>query len=229
VNRVPDLILLPGLGANDRLFQYQAVSLPGSLVSPAWPSHREGESLAGFARRLAATLPDHRPRFVGGASFGGMVALELAALVRPEAVILIGSCTTSKAVSPWLRVLGRLCSRLPESFFRGRPWTSPVLLPIFGLPGAAERKLFWEMAAAVDPAFLRWGCRAILSWRPTAYDGPVFHLHGSADRIIPVHRVRPSQVVKGAGHLLSLSHPVETTDFLSRILGEVRGLSQTKS
>ena len=228
---VADLLLLPGLGADERLFQYQArrVARPYGHPSVAFPPR--GRSRSPGSRSVSPrAFPTDRPRFVGGASFGGMVALELAALVRPEAVVLIGSCTTSESGSrhgcACLGVSAHACPRASSERVRG-PHLS--LLPMFGLPGRGERRLFSEMASAVEPGFLKWGCRAILSWRPAAYDGPVFHLHGSADRIIPLHRVRPSHVVKGAGHLLSLSHPVETTDFLSRILEEVRGLSQTKS
>ncbi len=97
---------------------------------------------------------------------------------------------------------------------------SPILLLKLGQLRPAERRLFWDMATRVAPGFFKWGCRAMLSWRPTAHDVPVFHLHGSADRIIPVHRVRATQVLSGAGHLLPLSHPVETSTFLSRVLAQ---------
>jgi pimeloyl-ACP methyl ester carboxylesterase len=220
IAHVPDILLLPGLGADGRLFRDQAAALPGRILTPPWPSLRPEESLSGFAQRLATSLPAEIPPVIGGASFGGMVALELAAIVRPKAVVLVGSCTGPEAVAPALRALGRFCASVPETLFRPRPWTSPVLLPMFGQLHPAERLLFWEMACGVQPGFLKWGCQAVLSWRPTTHDVPVFHLHGSEDRIIPVQRVRPTQVVQGAAHLLSLSHPVQTSDFLSRIVRE---------
>ena len=77
------------------------------------------------------------------------------------------------------------------------------------------------MAESVPPAFLRWGCRAILSWRPTPVTAQVFHLHGSADRLIPLSRVRPTTVIHGAGHLPTLSHPDETNAFLLQALQQL--------
>jgi pimeloyl-ACP methyl ester carboxylesterase len=214
----PDLLLLPGLGADARLFQRQAAAMPGTIFTPPWPPLRRDDSLADFARRLAASLPADLPRVIGGASFGGMVALELAAIIGARTVVLLGSCTGPEAVSPTLRMLGRSLVGLPESTLRVRPWMLPFLSPPLGPLGSTERHLLLEMAATVDPAFLKWGCEAILSWQPAVHGASVFHLHGSADRIIPVDRVRPTQIVQGAGHVLTLSHPAETTEFLSHVI-----------
>jgi pimeloyl-ACP methyl ester carboxylesterase len=217
---VSDLVLLPGLGADRRLFQEQAAALPVPVIVPDWPAPGPGESLPGFARRVAERLPGP-VGVIGGASFGGMVALEAATLLQPKAVVLLGSCTTPAAVAPTLRWLGRFFVRLPERCFRPRPWAAPLLQLMFGQLRSAERRLFWDMVSVVPPGFIRWGCQAILSWLPTAPGVPVFHLHGSADRLIPVRRVRPTQTLESAGHLLNLSHPIETTEFIARVLAEV--------
>ena len=76
------------------------------------------------------------------------------------------------------------------------------------------------MAAEVPSSFYKWGCSAILSWRPSPVTCPVFQLHGDSDQIIPLDRVRPTptQVVRGGGHLLSLSHPAEVTAFISGVV-----------
>ena len=215
-----DLVLLPGLAADHRLFDHQVGALNGRVLVPEWPAVAPGESLAAFARRLADSLPSPVPDVVGGASFGGMVALEVAAVLRPKAVVLLGSCTTPLAIAPVLRAAGRLAGALPTEFFRARPWTSPLVLPRFGRLETPERRLFWSMASGTPPTFLRWGCRAVLSWRPTPVAVPVFHLHGSLDRIIPARRVRATELVEGGGHLLSLTHPVATSEFLARVLAD---------
>jgi pimeloyl-ACP methyl ester carboxylesterase len=73
------------------------------------------------------------------------------------------------------------------------------------------------MAAAVPASFLKWACGAVLSWQPTPSTVPVFHIHGDRDRLIPIDRVRPTDVVAGGGHLVSLTHPAEVTAFLRRV------------
>ena len=207
------------MGADARLFGAQMTSL--NIKVPPWPEPSPGDSLQAYACRVASALTD-APAIVGGASFGGMVALELAALIRPKAVILVGSCTGPASVAPYLRMIGSVAIHLPVAAFRPRPWTSPLVVPKFGQLDAGQRKLFWDMAAGTSPAFFRWACSAVLSWQPSPHDVPIFHLHGDHDRLIPLKRVKPTKIVEGAGHLLSLTHPEPVTAFIE---GVVRGVA----
>jgi surfactin synthase thioesterase subunit len=71
---LPSLALLPGLGADRRLFQELEKEVPG-LIVPAWPLPPWGDRLDDLAARLVPSLPADRPLFLGGSSFGGFVAL----------------------------------------------------------------------------------------------------------------------------------------------------------
>jgi pimeloyl-ACP methyl ester carboxylesterase len=208
------LVLLPGLGADERLFAAQREVFPDLLV-PSWPAPQPRETLPSFAGRLAEAIPRSAPLYLAGASFGGMVALELAALVRPRAVILIGSCAGPHAVTPLVRHLRGLARALPAGFFRPRRWSLPLVLPWFGRLTAGQREVFWSMGAKTPASFLKWGVSAILSWRPTPVTAPVWHIHGSDDRLIPLRLVRPDRVVAGGGHLLTLTHPREVNAYLA--------------
>jgi pimeloyl-ACP methyl ester carboxylesterase len=93
---------------------------------------------------------------------------------------------------------------------------SAMIARWFGATSEEHRELFAAMLDATPLPFLRWACRAILSWPgvielPT----PVRHIHGDRDRIIPVRRVNADRIVPGAGHLLTLTHPDAVNDFLA--------------
>jgi len=93
------VILLHGLVADDRLFQPQRAAIP-SLITPRCIPPRPSESLNAYARRLADRLDPGRTCFVGGVSFGGAVALEMAVHLRAQACFLIGS-VRRRSELPW--------------------------------------------------------------------------------------------------------------------------------
>ena len=211
------VVLLPGLGADRRLFD--SVRLAGQeLVIPQWPVPDEGDSVGTFAARLTGAVPKAEAVFLGGASFGGMVALELAALVRPRGVFLIGSCSGPDAVTRLARPLAALASLVPESVLGPRPWAMRRAASVFGRLSHEQRELFVSMACGTRASFIRWGVGAILSWRPSAQAAPVHHIHGSHDWLIPLARVHPDCVVQGGGHLLTLTHPEQVGQFMSDVL-----------
>src|SRR5687767_7745630 len=86
----PPLILLSGMGADERVFAPQLQAFP-QLVVPKWIEPKADESLASYAARFAAGVDPKQPCFIGGASFGGFVAMEMARHLDAIAVFLIGS------------------------------------------------------------------------------------------------------------------------------------------
>src|SRR4051794_1621671 len=89
------IILLPGMAADDRLFRLQRDTLPG-LITPAWIEPCDREPLIAYARRIARCIDPGGPCFVGGASFGGLVALEMAVHLRAEACFLVASVRSDR-------------------------------------------------------------------------------------------------------------------------------------
>src|ERR1043165_10147598 len=92
------LLLLPGMGADERLLAPQRAEFP-DLVVPRWIPALRGESLADYARRLASSLGPAQDRWIGGVSLGGMVALEMAPILRPRGVVLRSEEHTSELQS----------------------------------------------------------------------------------------------------------------------------------
>ncbi len=131
MNSAPQLILLPGLGADERLLEPQRRAFP-QLIVPPWIPPRTKESLADYAARMAESVThctphalreekplaereerphaereEYKPRLVlGGVSFGGMLAYEMARHLKPDAVVLIASCRNRRGLR-WLYRAGR--------------------------------------------------------------------------------------------------------------------------
>ncbi|MCA9173934.1 MAG: alpha/beta hydrolase [Planctomycetales bacterium] len=217
------LVLFSGLGADESVFAPQRLAFPELLV-PAWRVPDRGESFIDYCGAYAEQLRREGPCIVGGASFGGMVAQQVASLVPTRAVVLIGSACLPNELPRTVRWSRPL-----------RPAIQPVLMKL--LQGAAAcggrvlgRWLSPHVAGVVrqfcrsNPAVLSWSLRQLMVWRPPApLDCPVYRIHGERDRVIRL-RCRltpPGRVVPGGGHVISLTHAREVNDFLREVLADV--------
>ncbi|HEY7863014.1 MAG TPA: alpha/beta fold hydrolase [Thermoanaerobaculia bacterium] len=208
------LILLPGLGADARMFDpLREAGL--DFESPAWIAPRATERLTEYAARFAEKIRSEEPVVLGGASLGGMVALEMARHLRPLSVVLLSSCRSPQAIRPALRRLGKASTAIRNApvvpAFVAGSWLAHWL----GASTAEAARNVRAMFADASPEFVRWGLRAVLEWEGCPDPGvPVRHLHGGKDLLIPATRVTADLVVPGAGHVPSLTHPEAVSLFL---------------
>jgi pimeloyl-ACP methyl ester carboxylesterase len=211
------IILLSGMAADERLFESQMAAFPNLRVQP-WIPPRPGESLRKYAARLTPMIDPGQPCIVGGASFGGVVALEVAVAAHISALgcILIGSVRSPSGL-PWRwRLLHPVTALGPD--------TLQVLVGLvawFGHPFLARgvlRRL--KRLARPEAAFVRWAMCAVVRWRPSpaVRRVRVFHIHGSADRVLPVALARPDVIVPGGAHALSLFSPQAVNEFIADVV-----------
>jgi len=186
------ILLLPGMAADERLFESQLARF-SHLKVPSWIEPFPRESLQAYAARLAKVVDPSVPCIIGGASFGGIIALEMSPHLQTMACVLIGA-----ARSPKEKVIASVgCVVLARG---------------------TVRRL--KRLSQTESAFVRWAICAVLRWSPSpaAQAMLVDHIHGSADRIFPVELVRPSVIVPGGSHALSLFSPGAVNDFLIRVI-----------
>jgi pimeloyl-ACP methyl ester carboxylesterase len=178
---------------------------------------RQSRRFESGACSTASELHINEPFDLGGSSFGGMVALELARHLSPRHVFLFGSCRSPHSVARSLRTLRRLAPAVPDRLLHPPRLLRPIVARWFGATSAAHVHLFAEMLAATPTAFIRWASKAVFSWPGVAeLPMPIHHVHGDRDRLIPIRRVQPDLVIRGAGHLLNLTHPDAVNDFITR-------------
>ncbi len=210
------LILLPGLGADYRLLEPQRAAFP-QLIVPPWIAPRRRESLPDYAARLAETVSPvrDRPLILGGVSFGGMLAYEMAKHLRPDATVLIASCRARRGLRGVYRMGRWLLPLLPAPAWSvAKLLSGPVVQMRRGVP--SERKaLTVRMFKDSDSRFMHWTLQAILNWTPSPPPPtPVFHIHGGRDPLIPSHRVEADRLIPDGGHLINVTHADEVNAFL---------------
>jgi pimeloyl-ACP methyl ester carboxylesterase len=205
------IFLLPGMNGDDRLFRQQKACFP-NLVVPRWITPSPRDSLASYARRLAQAIDPRGPCFIGGASFGGPVALETARHLDALACFLIGSFSLPGQL-PWrVRVLRPLSHLGPDRVRRAACFLHKYLGSVS--PRFVSHTI--KRYAEPESDFLRWASLAILAWKPDRLpDTPLYHIHGELDRTLPARLVKADAIVPGCGHLVSCRAPDEVNQFLS--------------
>src|SRR5437773_567752 len=118
----PRLVLFSGLGIPPRLLTPQLdIAASGTRVELIdWPDIRAGETMSGFAQRIARSIDvqPHEPLYLGGMSFGGFVALEVAQFLEPKSVFLVAAARSGRALSPIVKMTVTIASRLPIGMLR---------------------------------------------------------------------------------------------------------------
>ena len=224
-NEPPPLILLPGLGADSRIWTPQFTAFP-HLIAPDFIPAKSGETLSDYADRFAGDLAARhdlsRPFFLGGVSFGGMVAVEMTRRLKPAAVLLVAACRSRRQISRPFRLAERAVQWLPDRLGRALadgpvPWLFSKLERL----DAASQQLLTDIARDADVAQVKWQAQSIAGWDgewPT--DVPVRSIHGRLDRVIPLKSIRADEVIDDGRHLINLTHAGRVNAFLARAMRE---------
>lgn len=213
------LIMLPGMGADARMFLAQQMAFPQLQVA-TWVTPEPRESLAHYAGRMVEQLSPGPECFLGGASFGGVVALEMACLIHPRACILIGSMRDADGLPTYFRRL-----KCMSGLIRCAPAVAQLgLWTVGSVLGAVNRGVLRQLSEA-DGRFLSWAIRALLDWNPSpgTLHLTIAQIHGGRDRLLPLRLTHPDQELPGAGHLLSITHAKDVNDFIRCRIVEAGG------
>ena len=203
------IYLLPCMTPQYPVYSRLLPLLPNAQVVP-FIEPEPNESLPDYAKRMAPQFPDQC--FIGGVSFGGILAQEIARVVQPAGCIVLASIQKPSQLPPWLRLwrvfggchasrllnaVGSSAKYVPESI---RTSSTARLTKLSGTSGK------WH----------RWATSAVLDWSPdTPIASPVLHVHGDADTTFPVRYTKPDTVIRHGRHALPLSHPIETANVIN--------------
>lgn len=215
------LILLPGLACDERLWEAQWPALPAALRPVVTTVHTRHDTIEAMA---SALLSEHLgPLVLCGASMGGMIAME-AARQAPERIAglaLLG--TTPRPETPDMRALR---SAAVELFERGdvRDVIEPNIAFAFHPVQAADTALvqrYLDIVIGAGAAQLIRQNHAVM-WRPDATRHlaalccPVLVMCGDSDRLTPPECSReiaglvPQAElvwVPECGHMLTMEKP----------------------
>ncbi|MFN3874559.1 MAG: alpha/beta fold hydrolase [Flavobacteriales bacterium] len=196
-----DLYLLPGLGADGRLFDRLSIG-DHRLHRLDWPAMPAGSTLRDYALVLARRVDASRPHALVGVSMGGMVGQEMAALTHPARTIIISSWKGPHEMPMPISLLRRTQpERLITAAFIKR--TLPFIRWQMGLETPDDHALFDAFLGAITVEQIRVQIAAVLGWEGPAEPVPdLVHIHGGHDRLMPLHLISNAKVIEDGGHFM---------------------------
>ncbi len=191
--------LLPGMGADGSMFAGPWRTLVDAVFVD-WPEYRGERTIREAAQRVVEEQGIKDGDTVIGASLGGMVACEIADLLKLQKLVLVGGVRHPDEINELLKLCHPLARLAPLEFIQrasGR------------VPGELAR-----MFVGVDAEFVRAMCLAVFEW-----DGLVgnkidpIRIHGKRDLVVPLPK-RVDRALDG-GHLIAMTHAHECVSWLS--------------
>lgn len=214
-----NVYFLSGLGADKRVFDKLKLDDRYDVHYIEWISPKRKEPLHDYAQRLIAQMDTTKPFQLVGLSFGGIMASEIAGIIRPEQIILISSTPTNIPVSKFNRGLIK--------FLLASPFAAPILkstnsytYKYFGADTPELKTLLKQILHDTDSKFLKWALIRMTDWNHPNTAENLFHIHGSADRLIPLKIVKPDVVIEGGGHLMVYKEHDEISKILNQQLAK---------
>lgn len=188
--------------------------LPNATVVDFIPPEPR-ESLVDYASRMSKLLSSNC--FVAGVSFGGIIALEIARILRPRGCILISSILHPRELPPWFRAWRTLGGRRSSALLQWIGW-SASLVPRSICTSSTFRA---TKLAGTGGKWHRWATSAVIDWQPEATVDccPILQIHGTADTTFPIRYTHPHVSVTGGRHALPISHPTETANAIRTFTG----------
>ena len=197
-----NIYFFSGLGADERVFQYVDLSFCNPIFIK-WNLPFENESIENYTARLTEQIKDENPILIG-VSFGGMIAVEIAKLIKTEKVILISSAKTKHEIPSYYQFAGAINANkiIPTAFVQKLKTINYFL---FGVSSTKEKELLNNIIQNTNPEFLNWAIDKIVNWKNEIIPENTIHIHGNADRILPFRFVKSDYTINKTGHFIITS------------------------
>ena len=202
---------IPGLGADQRVFEY--LDLNHELVPLEWIPPKKKERLKEYALRLAQAIDTSAPFGILGVSFGGMIAVEISKVLKPEVTILLSTAETHKELRWIYRLVGKtnLLYFMPKATFN---ISISVAWFLFGTKNPVLKSILDD----TDPAFAKWAAIAITKWKNDEIINNSLRISGSKDKILPPKNPN-ILLIPDAQHFMIVDRSGEISEIINSSLG----------
>jgi esterase/lipase len=210
-----NIYLISGLGADERV--YSKINFGNNSVTfIPWLIPEKNETIEAYALRLSKKIINEKPILIG-LSFGGMMAVEVAKHIQTEKIILISSSKNKSEVPFYYRLAGKLLLNriVPTSVLVK---SNKLVNKVFATRSNEDKKLVASMIANTDIEILKWSIDKIVNLKNKTAHSNLFHIHGTADRILPCKFVKADYTIKGGKHLMIMTRANEVEEIIMKVI-----------
>ena len=203
MSKIP-VCLMPGLAASTAIFE--RIVLPENdfeIHLLEWEIPLGKESLADYAKRIAAKIKQPNPVLIGVA-FGGMLVQEMAKYIEVQKGIIISSVKSNLEFPRRLKIAKttKAYKLIPMSLILN---IESLAKFSFGEKVNQRLKLYERFLSVRDIGYLNWAVEQVVLWDRTVVDESVIHIHGDMDDVFPIKNITNCTVVKGGTHIMILN------------------------
>ncbi|HEY3226994.1 MAG TPA: hypothetical protein VGK61_08385, partial [Planctomycetota bacterium] len=188
------LVLIPGIGVDERLFEPQRALLTPFSV-PKWIDPRQEDTLESYASRMADKIGPCDA--IGGVSFGGMLAQAMAAAVGARVVIGIATARANRDIPGVLRFSESMARGI--SSIRAAHGRAVIDLGFLGPLSERWHKLSVRMLMDASIDLVRAQAKMAVGWKGAPVPCPAKFIHGDRDVVIRPRTFKPDRIIRGGG------------------------------
>jgi hypothetical protein len=89
---------------------------------------------------------------------------------------------------------------------------------LMGIDQREDKIIFRQMFRDADDSFVSWAVNQIIHWKNTQVIPNTWHIHGTADIMLPYRYIKANHTVKGGKHLMLMSQAGDVSALLKAII-----------
>lgn len=215
-----DLYFISGLGADKRVFQKLILPDTFNICHIVWTPVKETDTMESYCQALSSQIDQTKPYILIGLSFGGIVAIRMSKILKPVQTVIISSfCFRNEIPRFYILLAKTRIYRLLPSRILLKP--NKFIFRLFGASEPMKEKMLRNILEDTDPVFFRWAVKQLFTinnhWKPESF----LHIHGTADKILPLHPNMNAIEVEDGEHLMVYSKAEEVSEILAQRLKRI--------
>ncbi|MEO6097705.1 MAG: alpha/beta hydrolase [Fibrobacteria bacterium] len=175
----------------------------------------KGETLSGYAKRMAGEIGLAPGDVIGGVSLGGMLALEMAKCVDVLGVVIIASTTHPRHIRKRFKMWAPLARWVPEGVIRRIFTAIPRILALQNMLSPEGQALLGDIMGSHPPVLLKTFPEMMMGWPGCTPPVRFRQIHSDGDWLIrPNGNPATLTLLPGKNHLITVSHPEKVRELV---------------